>query len=177
MLKMWGEIVKQETSDICQEKIVVQIVQCSRKLGGGDVSKASIINLCLPQSSFSPLTLNPTENSHRLLMEGTGAMLMSALAYKKRSPLQHSVERCVNNFVNPTCSTVQSCEMMVCQVLILHTLACSPCYWLLSKIKCDKLGNVQLLLEHAPTLHNRQPAGFHHKYPTFMAFVFFSSVD
>ena len=49
----------------------VCIVQCSRKLGGGDVSKASIKNLCLPQSLFSPLTQNPIENSHKLLMEGT----------------------------------------------------------------------------------------------------------
>ena len=66
------------------------------------MSNASIINLCLPQSSFSPLTLNPIENSHRLLMEGTEAMLMSALAYKYRSPLQHFVERYVSNFGNPT---------------------------------------------------------------------------
>ena len=51
----------------------------------------SMINLCLPQSLFSAVIQNPTEKSHRLFVEGNRALLITRLANKNMSSLQHTV--------------------------------------------------------------------------------------
>ena len=60
------------------------ILYCSTK-------HVSMINLCLPQSLFSAVVQNPTEKSHRLFVEGNRASLITRLANRNMSSLQHTV--------------------------------------------------------------------------------------